>query len=57
MVYEDPDEGAPFLPMLNHTFYLTQEGEAVIDGRTRVTHFAFNEPLAEALFELGETLE
>jgi hypothetical protein len=52
MVFEDPGEGAPFFPMLNHTLYRLQGEDVVIEGRTRVTHFAFNEPLDEALFEL-----
>lgn len=54
MVFEDPGEGAPFFPMLNHTLYRLEGEEVMIEGRTRVSHFAFNEPLDDALFELEE---
>lgn len=57
MVYDDPTDEVPFSRMFNGTSYLLGGDEAVITSQNRLANFALNEPLAEALFELGKTSE
>jgi hypothetical protein len=56
-VYDDSTGEQPISHMFNGTSYLMEGDEAVITNRNRLANLAVNEPLDEALFELGETLE
>jgi hypothetical protein len=57
MVYDDPTDELPLSRMFSGTSYLLEGDEAFITSQNRLANFAVNEPLAEALFELGETSE
>ncbi len=57
MVYDDPTDKVPLSRMFSGTIYLLAGDKAVVTSQNRLANLAVNEPLDEALFELGETSE